>query len=69
MKVLWQHRNGKLYALEHDPFGHIIGASGPLDWDDLDDPGVHHSDPKIVDWAETEIRRHVLHRVHPAAVG
>lgn len=69
MKKLWQHRNGKLYALRHDTFGHVIGVAGPFDWEDLRDANEYQYDPGLTGWAEAEIRRHAMHRLHPAAVG
>jgi hypothetical protein len=67
MKIFWQHRNGKLYAVRHDTFGHIAGVAGPLDWDDLHDGDEYCYEAGLVEWAETEIRRHAMHRVQPAA--
>ena len=66
MKTFWQHRNGKLYALRHDTFGHIIGVAGPLDWEDLHDGREYHYETTLVLWAEGEIRRHAIHRMQPA---
>lgn len=66
MKTFWQHRNGKLYALKHDAFGHIVGVAGPVDWEDLPDAGDPRYDAYQVEWAETEIRRHAMHRMQPA---
>lgn len=66
MKTFWQHRNGKLYALRHDTFGHIIGVAGPLDWEDLQDGNDYRYDAALGIWAEGEIQRHALHRMQPA---
>ena len=63
MKIFWLHRNGNLYALKHDTFGHIVGVAGPLDWDDLhdtDDPEYHS---ELVLWAEGEIERRAMQRM------
>jgi hypothetical protein len=68
MKIFWQHRNGRLYAVKHDTFGHIAGVAGPLDWDDLHDGDRYRYDSALVAWAEAEIRRHAMHRIQPAAV-
>ena len=68
MKTFWQHRNGKLYALKHDTFGHIIGVAGPLDWEDLHDGNEYRYDTELAVWAEGEIRRHAMHRMQPAGV-
>jgi len=67
MKVLWQHKDGNLYAVEHDTFGHVVAAAGPLDWDERGDADEQPYDPNAVDWVEDAIRRHTLHRV-PQAV-
>jgi hypothetical protein len=66
MKTFWQHRNGKLYALRHDTFGHVVGVAGPLEWEDLQDPGEYRYESELAEWAETEIRRHAMHRMQPA---
>jgi len=68
MKVLWQHKDGDLYAVEHDTFGHVIGATGPLDWDDPHDPSEYCCEAENADWVEDAIRHHALHRVHPAVL-
>ncbi len=66
MKTFWQHRNGRLYALRHDPFGHIMGVAGPLEWEDFHEAGDYQYDAKLIEWAEGEIRRHAMHRMQPA---
>jgi len=66
MKTFWQHRNGKLYAIRHDTFGHVVGVAGPLEWEDLHDSGEYEYDSDLVQWAEDEIRRHAMHRMQPA---
>jgi len=68
MTVLWQHRNGDLYATRHDTFGHITGVAGPLDWENLDDPGECDFQGDLIEWAEEAIRHHAMHKIHPAAV-
>lgn len=68
MKTLWQHTNGRLYAVEHDTFGHILGAAGPLNPDDLRDLDEYRYGPGIIDWVEQAIRRSALHRVSPFAL-
>jgi hypothetical protein len=66
MRVFWQHRNGNLYAVKHDTFGHMIGIAGPLDWDALRNGSEYDYEPGLVEWAEREIRQHAMHRVYPA---
>jgi hypothetical protein len=68
MTILWQHRNGDLYAVKHDTFGHIVGVAGPLDWEDLGDPDEYSYRSNRIEWAENAIRRRMMHKVHPAAV-
>ena len=68
MKTLWQHTNGKLYAVEHDSFGHVIGATGPLYPDELRDLREYRYGPGITNWIEHAIRRHALRRVNPYAL-
>jgi hypothetical protein len=65
MKTLWQHTNGQLYAVDHDTFGHIIGAAGPLDWDNLRDLTEYRYGQGIIAWIEHAIRRNALHRTNP----
>ncbi len=69
MKTFWQHRNGQIYALRHDAFGHIIGVAGPLGWEDAQDLDALRYDARQAEWAESEIRRHAMHRMQPATVG
>jgi hypothetical protein len=64
MKTLWQHTNGQLYAVDHDGFGHIIGAVGPLDTDNLRDLSEYRYGPGITRWIEHAIQRNALHRVN-----
>jgi hypothetical protein len=68
MKTLWQHANGTLYAVEHDSFGHIIGAAGPLDPWDLRDLDEYRYRPGVITFVRHAIRRHELQRVNPQAI-
>ena len=63
MKTLWQHTNGQLYAVDHDTFGHIIGAVGPIDPDNVRDLTEYRYGQGIVNWVEQAIRRNALRRV------
>jgi len=65
MKTLWQHTNGRLYAVDHDSFGHIIGAVGPIDPDNLRNLIEYHYSPGIVSWVEEAIRKNALRRINP----
>jgi hypothetical protein len=68
MNVFWLHRNGKLYALKHDTFGHIAGIAGPLAWDELSETDDYEYRTELIAWAEGEIERHAMHRMKPAFV-
>ncbi len=65
MKTLWQHTNGQLYAVDHDAFGHILGAAGPLDPDRLRDLTEYRYSQGLIHWIEHAIGRSALHRVNP----
>jgi len=54
-----------MYAVDHDSFGHIIGAVGPLDPDKLQDLADYHYSPGIASWVEEAIRKNALHRINP----
>jgi len=64
MKTLWQHENGQLYAIDHDSFGHIIGAVGPIEPDNVRDLPEYRYGRGIIHWLEQAIQRNTLHRVH-----
>ncbi|OHB64966.1 MAG: hypothetical protein A2Y76_14745 [Planctomycetes bacterium RBG_13_60_9] len=64
MKTLWQHTNGSMYAIEHDSFGRVTGAAGPLDPDDVKDPSEYRCGPGIVKWVKEAIQRQALRRVN-----
>ncbi len=68
MKTLWQHTNGQLYAVDHDSFGHIIGAVGPLNPDNVRDLSEYRYGPGIVSWVEQAIRKNALRRINPQSV-
>ena len=65
MKTLWQHTNGQLYAVDHDTFGHIIGAAGPLDPDNVRDLAEYCYGQGITNFIEQAIRRNALRRINP----
>jgi hypothetical protein len=65
MKTLWQHENGQLYAVDHDSFGHIIGAVGPLEPEDVRDLTEYRYGRGIVHWIEQAIQRNMLRRINP----
>lgn len=63
MKTTWQHRNGNLYTTQHDTFGHITAVSDPVDWTLPDDATNYSDDPTQIEWAEQQIRHHVMHKL------
>jgi hypothetical protein len=65
VKGLWQHVNGKIYAVESDSFGRIIGGVGPLDPNDLRDLEDYDYKPAIVDWLRQALAERKLHRFKP----
>ena len=67
MKSIWQHENGKAYAVRSNTFGKITGAAGPLDPDDLHDLDSYEYGPAIVQWVERAIAARQLCRVNPTA--
>lgn len=69
MKTLWQHANGRLYVVDHDSFGRILGAAGPLDPDGLQDLSEYRCNPGITRWIEHAIARNTLRRVNLRSAG
>ena len=63
IKGFWQHANGKIYAVESDTFGKILGGVGPLDPDDLHDLEEYDYKPAIIKWLADAIAQHKLRRV------
>jgi len=65
IKGFWQHKNGKIYAIESTTFGRIVGGAGPLDPDDLHDLNDYDYKPAVVEWLEKAVAEHNLHRFDP----
>ncbi|MHC4240578.1 MAG: hypothetical protein ACYSUC_12665 [Planctomycetota bacterium] len=65
VKGFWQHVNGKIYAVESDSFGNIIGGVGPLDPNDLRNLEDYDYKPAIVDWLRQALAERKLHRFRP----
>ena len=65
MKTFWQHDNGKMYVVESDSFGTIIGAAGPLDTSDPGDPSDYDCGPGILAWLRHAIVAKKLRRINP----
>lgn len=66
MKAFWQHENGQVYAVDSDSFGNIRGVAGPLELDDLRDPGEYHYRRALVPWLVKSITQRSLRRINPA---
>ena len=66
IKGFWQHKNGKVYAVESDTFGKILGAVGPKDLHGLND---YDYKPAIVDWLNDALAKKKLHRINPSPCG
>jgi hypothetical protein len=69
IKGFWQHKNGKVYAVESDTFGKILGAVGPLDSKDLHGLSDYDYKPAIVDWLNDALAQKKLHRINPLPCG
>ncbi|HUT29311.1 MAG TPA: hypothetical protein VMX13_05925 [Sedimentisphaerales bacterium] len=65
VKGFWEHVNGKIYAVESDTFGRIVGGVGPLDPDNLRDLEDYDYKPAIVDWLEEALAQRKLRRINP----
>lgn len=64
IKGFWQHTNGKIYAVESDTFGKILGAVGPLDPDNLLDLEDYDYKPAITDWVADAVTRKTMRRIN-----
>ncbi|MGB2863651.1 MAG: hypothetical protein WBC05_10040 [Sedimentisphaerales bacterium] len=64
IKGFWQHVNGKIYAVESDTFGNILGGAGPLDPNDLYDLEDYDYKPAITKWLADAIAQHKLRRIN-----
>jgi hypothetical protein len=63
IKGFWQHKNGKIYAIQSDTFGNITGAAGPLDPDDLRPLSEYEYKHAIVDWITDSLNKKKLRRI------
>ncbi|MEJ2649135.1 MAG: hypothetical protein P8016_12100 [Sedimentisphaerales bacterium] len=64
IKGFWLHKNGKIYAIESDTFGNIIGGIGPLDTDDLRGLESYDYRSAINDWLKDAVAQKQLRRVN-----
>ena len=69
IRGFWQHTNGKVYAVESDTFGKILGAAGPLDLNDLRDLDEYDYRPAITGWVANAVARQALRRINPSPCG
>jgi hypothetical protein len=65
MKGFWQHVGGKVYAVRSDTFGHITGAAGPLDPQQLRDLNDYDYQPGMIGWIVRAIARREISRMNP----
>jgi len=65
VRGFWQHPSGKIYAVESDTFGNIIGGVGPLEPGDLHDLDDYDYKPAITGWVADAVARRTLHRIDP----
>ena len=65
IKGFWQHKNGRIYAIQSDTFGNITGAAGPLDPDNLRPLDEYDYKPAIVDWITDALNKKKLRRIDP----
>jgi hypothetical protein len=64
IKGFWLHKNGKIYAIESDTFGNIIGGIGPLDPDNVHGLERYDYRPAINDWLKEAVAQKQLRRVN-----
>lgn len=64
IKGFWQHSNGKIYTVESDTFGTILGGAGPLDPNDLHDLEDYDYKPAITKWLADAIAQRKLRRIN-----
>lgn len=64
IKGFWRHTNGKIYAVESDTFGNILGGAGPLNPNDLHELEDYDYKPAIIEWLVEAAAQHKLHRIN-----
>ena len=66
IKGFWEDvSTGKIYAIESDTFGKIVGGAGPLEPDELCDLDDYDYTLAVVDWLERAVAEHKLRRIKP----
>jgi len=64
IKGFWEDiSTGKIYAIESNTFGKIVGGVGPLKPDELRDLEDYDYTQAIVDWLERAVAEHKLRRI------
>ncbi len=66
VKGFWQHENGKIYVVESDSFGKVIGGVGPIDPNNLGHVENYHCKPAILDWLLRAFAQGKLRRINPS---
>ena len=64
IKGFWRHANGRIYAVESDTFGKILGGAGPLDPNHLHELQDYKYGPAITKWLVEAVAQHKLHRIN-----
>jgi len=63
VRGFWQHENGKIYAIESDSFGKIVGGAGPIDPDNLGGLDDYQYKTAILDWVKRALAEGKLRRI------
>ena len=62
IRDFYQHSNGKIYAVESDTFGKVLGAAGPLDAGNLRNLREYRYKSMLAEWINYAIAHQKLHR-------
>ena len=65
IKNFWQHANGKIYAIESNTFGRVIGVAGPLNAENLHNLEDYDYKSDITAFVVYAIAHHKLQRFYP----
>ena len=66
IKGFWEDiSTGKIYAIESNTFGKIVGGVGPLEPDELQDLDDYDYTPAILEWLERAVAEQKLRRISP----
>ena len=65
IKGFWQDTvTGKIYAIESDTFGKIVGGVGPLDKNELHDLEDYDYGSAILEWLKRAVKEKRLHKIN-----